>query len=180
MRVPQNQCLLIEDFLVVDQISKGPITEAFGLLPKAMGSIDARAQLLKTGLQESNFLHRRQISRDGRPTGPAAGYWQFEKGGIRGVMLHASTKNHLKVVCAELDVPFEVDAIWNLIQVDDVLAAALARLNYWWSSNQLPKYNDEQGSWDEYIWCWRPGKPHRHTWPEHHDLIVRYIERAYL
>ncbi|WP_199533145.1 hypothetical protein [Thiopseudomonas alkaliphila] len=59
------------------------IDPALALLPARMKSKKAVVMMLAIGLQESRFIHRRQIK------GPARGFWQFEKGGgVYGVLNH--------------------------------------------------------------------------------------------
>jgi len=99
------------------------ISPALALLPAAMDTQAARVMLLAIGLQESRFLHRRQIG------GPARGFWQFEKGtrasrgGVWGVYLHAASRNHLAALCKARSVACDPDAIYAALDYDDVLAA---------------------------------------------------------
>ena len=151
---------------------KDAVNQAFALLPTKMDSRQARIVHAAIGYQESRYDHRRQIitvAREGKkvnvPEGPAMGFWQFESGGgVKGVMHHASTSALAKQVCAARNVAFEQDAIWKALQVDDVLAAAFARLLMWTDSSPLPF--SESGAWHMYIRTWRPGKPHIASWPD--------------
>lgn len=142
------------------------VAEALGLLPPQMTSDRAKVQLYATGLQESRFVHRRQIG------GPARGYWQFElgtresRGGVWGVYLHDKSKVLLANLCAKRGIPFSPPAIYAAIENDDVLAAGLARLMYWTVPTSLPELGDQQGAWNAYVKTWRPGKPHPGTWAE--------------
>ena len=45
------------------------------LLPPKFDTPEARVMMLAIGMQESRFLHRKQIG------GPARGFFQFEEGG---------------------------------------------------------------------------------------------------
>lgn len=146
------------------------INRAFALLPLKMDSRQARLVHAAIGFQESKFLERRQIitvMREGKkvnaPEGPATGFWQFESGGgVKGVMTHPAVSASARQVCHACGVPFVQDAIWKALQVDDVLAAALARLLMWTDSAPLPKSEGE--AWAMYARTWRPGKPHPETW----------------
>lgn len=165
------------------RINFGCMNQGLALLPAKLDGLNARAQLLKTGMQESRFLHRRQqVGSPPRPVGPAAGFWQFERGatqhsGIRGVVNHQATGFLLRQACNALDVPFDVQAIWEAIQQPegDALAVVLARLNLLWNPRRLPAWDDERGSWEYYLECWRPGKPHRHTWAPIHETVCDYL-----
>lgn len=148
---------------MIGPILDGPIRAALGLLPLKMDSNQARAMLIKIGICESELKARRQIV-NGKPIGPAAGLWQFERGGIIGVMRHRLTNKHLRDLCKVMGTPFDLETIWQDIQTDDILAAGLARLNLYWYHMALPAASDEQGSYDQYIAIWRPGKPSRTRW----------------
>jgi hypothetical protein len=135
------------------------------LLPARMTSPEAEVMLLAIGLQESRFRHRRQIR--GPARGPARGLWQFELGGVRGVMTHAASRAHARIVCAARDVTFDAAEVYNRLEHDDVLAAAFARLLLWTDAEPLPKLGDTAAAWALYASprrTWSPGKPHRHTW----------------
>lgn len=146
------------------------VAEAFALLPAKMHTASAEVIHAAIGYQESDgYKVRRQYG-----NGPAAGYWQFERGGIKGVMKHKASSALAKQVCEARGVPFEVDAIWLAFQSDDVLAAAFARLLMWTDSQPLPKLGDVQGAWKLYAErCWRPGKPHPEKWQASYDFGMR-------
>ncbi|MBN9642573.1 MAG: hypothetical protein J0I68_28860 [Achromobacter sp.] len=136
------------------------------LLPARMDTPEARVMLLAIGLQESRFVHRRQIG------GPARGFWQFEKGtrasrgGVWGVFLHAASKDHLAALCKARSVAGDPDAIYGALEYDDVLAAGVARLLLWTDPKALPPVGDADAGWALYLRTWRPGKPHPQTWPD--------------
>ena len=132
---------------------------ALKLLPPIMTSRPAIVMILAIGLQESRFQYRRQVG------GPARGYLQFEQGGgVRGVLTHAATRQHIQSALQALDYPAAYDAgqCYAAIEHNDILAAVFARLNLWWSADPLP--TDSGPAWDYYVNTWRPGRPHRHTW----------------
>lgn len=145
------------------------IDEALSLLPEKMDSKEARVMLVAIGLQESRFQHRRQlVGNPPRPVGPAKSYWQAERGGgmVHGVRTHPATKAIAASLYKARGVAPTNQAIWDAIENDDVLAAALARLLLWTDPHKLPAVGDVDAAWDLYIRTWRPGKPHRHTWDE--------------
>lgn len=147
----------------------GAVSKALYMLPPPMTSREARVMLFAIGLQESRFEHPRQLVKVGgelRPIGPAKGFWQFERGGgCRGVVEHPASRYWMYHVCQALGVQFTATAIWNAIETDPVLAAAAARLLLFTDPRRLPALGDEGGAWNLYIRTWRPGKPHRATWP---------------
>lgn len=141
-------------------ITQTAISPALALLPANMDSVAARVMLLAIGLQESRFLHRRQIG------GPARGLWQFERGGgVRGVLTHPASRDRARHVCDLRQVDAVAASVYNALETDDVLAAVFARLLLWTDSARLPAVGDAQGAWDLYTRTWRPGKPHPRTWP---------------
>lgn len=145
------------------------IKKALALLPQQMTSNEAMVMLYAIGLQESRLTARRQlvkVSGELRPMGPAKGLWQFERGGgCKGVVDHPASRYWMSKVCEARKVPFNATAIWNAIETDDVLAAAAARLLLFTDPRRLPELGDEKGGWNLYLRTWRPGKPHRDTWP---------------
>lgn len=123
----------------------------------------ARRMLLAIALQESRLLNRRQVGSDGRETGPATSYWQFEKGGgCRGVLTHGAVSKRMRKVCIDFNVEPTEQALWEAMRYQDIVAAAAARLLLYTLPGGLP-VNAEQG-WSQYIEAWRPGKPHSATW----------------
>lgn len=142
---------------------KHAIKPGLALLPPAMTSPEAVVMLLAIGLQESRFMHRRQIK------GPARGFWQFERSGVRGVMMHPSTIRTAWSLLAEYEM---VTTAHERLETDDPLAAAFARLLLWTDKAPLPAIGDVDGAWDYYARNWRPGKPHPQTWPELYGRAV--------
>lgn len=136
------------------------INPGLALLPAKMDTPAARVQLLAIGLQESRFLHRRQLG-----NGPARGLWQFERGGgVRGVLTHPASREHAYRICGLRGVEPVAAAVHPALEFDDVLSAAFARLLMWTDAWRLPAVGDAQGGWEMYIRTWRPGKPHPKTW----------------
>ncbi|MGE8655122.1 MAG: hypothetical protein ACN6O8_00025 [Achromobacter sp.] len=146
-------------------IISSAIAPALSLLPGRMDTPAAHVMLLAIGLQESRFVHRRQIG------GPARGFWQFEKGtrasrgGVWGVYLHTASSGHLAALCKARSVTCHPDAIYAALEYDDVLAAGVARLLLWTDPKALPTIGDADAGWALYLRTWRPGKPKPDTWP---------------
>lgn len=138
------------------------VRPTLSLLPPSMDSPEARAMLIAIGLQESEFMHRRQVG------GPARSFWQLElAGGVTGVLLHKGTKDHIRDVLATLAYPPESwvpTQCYSLIEHNDIAACAFARLLLWTLPDALPGPGDHDLGWDQYIRAWRPGKPHPDKW----------------
>lgn len=140
---------------------------AYALLPVEMGSSEASALLLAIGLQESRFLARRQVQQ-----GPARGFWQFERGGIAGVLRHPLTADHAKAALRALrygdvaaaNATRKIIACHTIVEHSDTLACVFARLLLWTLPAALPGRQEPQRAWQQYLDAWRPGKPHAATW----------------
>lgn len=146
------------------------INEALSLLPSKMTTRAALVQLLAIGAQESmDYQHRRQMA-----NGPARGFWQFEKnGGVAGVINHELTRKLAGEICAKRFVSFDKQAVWEALELDDVLAAAFARLLLWTDPFKLPAIGQAGAAWELYLRTWRPGKPHPDKWDARYDAAVR-------
>ena len=155
------------------------VGDALALLPAQMDGPQAHVMLYAIGLQESRFEHRRQlVGNPPRPTGPAKGFWQFERlGGCKGVVSHPASRYWMAQVCAARGTPFNATAIWHDIETDDVLAAALARLLLFTDPRRLPEVGDAKGAYNLYIRTWRPGKPKPNTWPDLYAQAQRVVNR---
>lgn len=139
-------------------IRAAAIAPALALLPEKMASPAAEILLLSIGLQESALRYRHQIG------GPAHGYWMFEQGGVRGVLLHPVSRPHALAICEARGVDPSAAAAYAALEHDDVLAAAIARLLLWTDPAPLPAVGEVGAAWDLYLRTWRPGKPHRARW----------------
>lgn len=158
--------------MTLDEFTQQAIEPAYALLPSRMASTTATLMLLAIGLQESRFLHRRQIG------GPARGYLQFERdGGVRAVLRHPVTKIHAITLCAARGVLAAPQQVYDAIEHDDVLAAGFARLLLYSDPAPLPALGDEAGAWAYYLRNWRPGKPHPRTWPEMYQNALSFVLR---
>ncbi len=133
--------------MMLDQIMDDALRPAMALLPARMNTPAADCMLLAIGLQESRFVHRRQIG------GPARGFWQFE-----------NSRDHLATLCKARSVAGDPDAIYAALEYDDVLAAGVARLLLWTDPKALPPVGDTQAAWALYLRTWRPGKPKPDSW----------------
>jgi hypothetical protein len=124
--------------------------------------------LLAIGLQESEFVHRRQMS------GPARGYWQFELSGVEGVLSHHSSAEYAIGFCRVLNYEPDVHEIYGALEDNDVLAAGFARLLLWRLPDPLP--TNATDGWNQYIETWRPGKPRRSKWQNNWATAIREIQ----
>jgi len=163
--------------MTLSEIIKTGIDPALALLPAKMDSREARIMLLAIGLQESLFLHRRQlVGNPPRPSGPAKSFWQGEQGGgmVHGVRLHTATSAAAAHLYQARGVAARDAAIWDAIEHDDVLAAGLARLLLWSDPGRLPVVGDEQGAWNLYQRTWRPGAYERGDPAQRAELRTRW------
>lgn len=144
---------------MIEHVKMFVLPAAFSILPATMHSPEAEALLLAIGLQESRFVHRRQVG------GPARGFWQFELGGVRAVMAHERTNADVSLAAAALRYPgSRPEELLEAIEHNDCLAAVLARCLLWTLPAPLSSEHDAAGGWELYLDAWRPGKPHRETW----------------
>ena len=144
---------------MIQHIHTFTLPAAYSLLPPQMSSPAASALLLTIGLQESRFLHRRQLG------GPARGFWQFERGGIAGVLQHHATAAPLQDALIALHYPDRsATTCYALVADNDTLACVFARLLLWTEPSSLPHVDEPSKAWDQYLATWRPGKPHQATW----------------
>ncbi len=146
--------------MVVDP--KYVIANGLRRLPSRFDVRAAHVLLYAIGRQESRFEVRRQAN-----NGPAAGFWQFERGGgVMGVMTHRATRDYAITICSRLGVKFDSVSIWRALQTNDDLATVFARLLLFTDPAPLPEPSlaNEQAGWDYYTRNWRPGRPHRDTW----------------
>lgn len=123
--------------------------------------------LLAIAGQETAWVERVQRSkgRDGAwISGPARGFWQFERGGgVRGVLSHPRTVKLAYSLCSSrLVAPTATDVHLRLAK-DDLLACGFARLLLLTDPAPIPE--DQAGAWACYLRNWRPGKPDASRWP---------------
>lgn len=121
---------------------------------------EAERMLLAIAMQETSLRHRRQV-----PVAHAMGWWQFEAmGGVAGVMGHRATRIPATAICDALRVPPVPSRIHPVLEHNDMLACAFARLLLRADAAPLPR--DQAGGWACYLRNWRPGKPHVARWPD--------------
>ncbi len=139
----------------------GPVYRAAAaLLPATMDTQAAWAMLYAIGCQESRLDARRQIG------GPARGFWQFEFGGIKGILTHPVSQPLIRSVLDRLDYDYLPDTSYTAIEHNDVLAFSYARCLLWTLPGALPTRDEANKGWGQYIEGWRPGAPKPLTWPE--------------
>lgn len=134
------------------------VDPALALLPEAMGTPSARALLVAIALQESDLQARRQHF------GPARSYFQFETGGIAGVLTHPASRSIATRVCEALDVAPNIQSVYAAIEYHDVLAVVCARCLLWTSPLALPDRTSSPAAWRLYTATWRPGTPRPDAW----------------
>jgi hypothetical protein len=149
---------------MLDLLLRFILPAAYQLLPPAMESQAATALLLSIAMQESGLEYRRQIG------GPARGWFQFERSGVRGVLDHPSTAAPIAIVLRALryDATMPSSDVLAAIEHNDVLAAAFARCLLWTDSRPLPFMTEPDVGWQVYVSAWRPGRPRPETWQEHY------------
>jgi hypothetical protein len=148
--------------VVIEIIAAHILPAAYTVLPAAMASPQATAQLLAIGSQESlGYTTRRQLA-----GGPARGWWQFEAAGVDGVLIHPRTAGPIRAALARLGyrAPYATATLQPVLEHNDILAACFARCLLWTSPVELTEPSDVVGSWSLYLSTWRPGKPRRATW----------------
>ena len=162
--------------LKADMLALVPVVDAaLELLPLAMDTPEARVILLAIAGQESGCTARCQAG-----NGPARGLWQFERGGgVKGVLLHDSSRYWAHQVCAARGVPPIDGQVWARLETDDVLAAAFARLLLFTDPRRLPALGAEGLAWDGYKRNWRPGKPHPDRWPANYRAALAIVTEAH-
>lgn len=134
----------------------------------------ARRFLLAIALQESGLRNRRQVGADGAESGPAASFWQFEKGGgCKGVLTHHSSLDHMKWVCDAYNVESTPEGLWQAMRYNDIVAACAARLMIFTLPGKLPITAEE--GWNQYVSAWRPGTPKPDTWAANWDTASRVV-----
>lgn len=137
-------------------------------------SRQARVFLLAIAIQESGLRHRRQVTASGEEDGPAASWWQFEKGGgCKGVLTHPSVAKHMRWVCEQYTIEPTAEGLWEAIRYQDIAAACAARLLIYTLPSKLPETPSD--GWAQYKAAWRPGKPRPETWAEAWSMAERVV-----
>lgn len=147
------------------------ILPAMELLPASMWSVEAYALMLAIALQESGLRARRQQvwSRSERRMvpGPARSLYQFELGGLKGVLQHPATQRHAARLVDALGYAEATPAeLLDRMVDDDVLASGMARLNLFWYPKALPaRAEGSEPAYRYYDDIWRPGVKRPNDWP---------------
>lgn len=159
---------------MIDHVLAYTLPAAYALLPQGMRSQEATALLLAIGLQESRFTHRRQVN------GPARSFWQFEIGGLRGVLHHQASRPALLEVLASLRYPPDRDPALTFVAIEhnDTLAACCARCLLWTLPGPLPGPGEPAEGWRQYLEAWRPGRPVHETWYGHYTMAWSAVRRG--
>lgn len=143
----------------IQYVHEHVLPAVFALLPTPLDTPEAQAMLLAIGIQESGFIHRRQVG------GPAHGWWQFEKGGgVAGVLSHGRTRPLLEPVLRVLRYDATETACYDALTHNDVLAGVFARLLLRTVPQPLPLRTEPDKGWQQYLSGWRPGKPYPEPW----------------
>jgi len=141
------------------------IEPGLALLPTYMVCNQARVLLMTIAGQESNWAARQQES------GPALGYWQFEREGVNAVVLGQSV--HVQAALATMDL--DVAQIMAAIQYNDPIACVIARLLLWSDPAPLPAIGNSDDGWRYYTRLWRPGRPDGTRWPPAYAMAVSTV-----
>ena len=157
------------------------IEPAMGLLDRRLETAAASAMMVAIALQESALTARVQVLDAGKPwwqsrPGPAHGLWQFEcGGGLTAVMGNAATKAIVDPVITQLNYPFDRTIIHDAIIHNDLLAAVFARALLYSAPWPLPGPDSPTEGWRQYLWAWRPGKPHESTWARNYRIAWELV-----
>jgi hypothetical protein len=151
---------------LVWHVREHTIPAALALLPGRMDTPEARAMLLATGLQESDFNARIQGGRGTRPgTGPARGFWQFERaGGVTEILTAPTTAAIVVPICRMFLFDPKPDVVHSVLAYHDVLACVFARLLLYRDPRPMPVETETAKGWSIYLRNWRPGAPRRDAW----------------
>lgn len=149
---------------------------------KLLGSItnitsDDRARVLALTImgQESGWTDRRQIG-EYEPgiyqEEGARGLAQFER---LGAVTQLINRSDIAALCAALDVPRNVDDVYEAIAWNDWLAAGMARILLWQDPAALPAVGDVSTGWNYYLRNWEPGAPRPADWPGFYSQALAAI-----
>lgn len=162
---------------LLQRVNRTILTPGLLLLPAALDTPEARVLLLTIGMQESRFRYRWQIvdPKDANVRGPARGFWQFERGGVQGVLEHRRSGPLARQACAARGVMPSVRPLWTMLADDDLLACAIARLALYANPKMLPRVGSGGEAWAYYLDTWRPGKPRASTWNGYYAQAMQEV-----
>lgn len=129
---------------------------------------DAEGLLLAIALEETWLAYRRQIH------GPAMGFWQFELGGVAGVLKHRASAAYASRWGFELLYADNANDIHPKLADNDILACIFARLLLYTDPAPLPSIDGDRACWEYYWRNWRPGA--FKTWKPGDGLPERWIK----
>jgi hypothetical protein len=155
---------------LLQRIQSDILDPMFSQLLPHFDSPEARVMLLAIGLQESKFEARRQGG-----GGPARGFWQMEKPTVGLVLNNRASADYAASVCSLRNVAPYADSVWRKLEFDDVLAAALARLDLWDNPRSLPGLGRGAEAWAYYIQTWGPGRPHARSWNGYYAQALEVV-----
>ena len=148
------------------------VPAALSLLPSQMNTLESRAMLLATGLQESGFRARTQMK-----NGPATGFWQFEKnGGVKEILTSTDTAEYATKICQDMLYTPSSGVIHPVLADNWPLAAVFARLLLWRHPLTMPKELDVNRGWKIYVQSWRPGDPGPERWPNNFKTAWQIVK----
>lgn len=155
------------------------ISSAFALLPGQMNTRESRAMMLAIGLHESGFRARvqgGQVRYDKviRGSGPARGFWQFERaGGVAEILTSPDTKDLVEPICRMMLYEATPAAVHPALADNDVLAAIFCRLLLWRDPRPMPTPNEQEKGYKIYLRNWRPNPEaaarHAGAWSRNFD-----------
>lgn len=152
-----------------DDFSDYIFPAGFSLMPHDYDTPKARAMILAICLQETKFTARVQVLDYSKPwwesrPGPANGFAQFEVGTVALVMKHPAVRTAILDALAVLGYPMDAAVIHDAMRHNDLLTTVFARCLLRTVPDPLPDSGDSKTGWGQYMWAWRPGKPHEETW----------------
>lgn len=158
-------------FLLTEIVDPGLsfLAKVCGLKP--LPSDEADVMLVSIAGQEGNWKDRYQNN-----GGPARSFWQFETGGVTGVLNHSVTGPMAVAVCNALDISSYATSVYTAMAWNDHLAVIMARLLLYTSPAKLPDIGDVTGSFAYYEHLWRPGLPGPGRWPAIYAASITTIK----
>lgn len=145
-----------------ETVLRDVIVPALQRLPEQMRTPRAQVMLLAIAMQESGLAARRQAG-----NGPARGLFQFELGGVRGVLTHKASAPFAPLGTAQ--------AIQAALETDDLLACRIARLLLYTLPAPLPALGQSELGWAQYTAAWRPGHPRPERWARNYQTAMEAI-----
>lgn len=149
------------------------IVPALGLLPAYMDSPEARLVELAIGGQESGYRTRVQDA-----GGPARGLWQCESPIFGLLLAHPASADPVRGLCKARAVAAWGPDMYRAVALDDIFAAAIARLILWCDPHPLPALGDVDDAWLCYQKNWGPGKPRPEDWPANYQAALAAVTGA--